>query len=87
MTDTPDGGTAIQRDLSRLEEWENRNLLKCEKGKCKVLHLGRNNTIHTDRLGADQLESRLAEVLVANKVNMSAMRCHDKEGQRPLRFH
>lgn len=30
---------AIQRDLVRLEEWTNRNLKKCNKGKYKVLPL------------------------------------------------
>ena len=60
VVDTPDGCNAIQRDLDRLEEWANRNLVKFDKGKCKVLHLGRNNPMHSDRLGARWLEGSLA---------------------------
>ena len=45
------------------------------KGKCKVLHLGRNNPMHQYMLGTAQLESSLAEkdleVLVDTRVNMS----------------
>ncbi|GAB0208906.1 mitochondrial enolase superfamily member 1 [Grus japonensis] len=43
------------------------------KGKCKVLHLERNNPMHQDMLGTAQLESSLAEkdlgVLVDTKLN------------------
>ena len=49
--DTPAGCAATRRDLDRLESWVERNLIKFNKGKCKALHLGRNNPPHQHRLG------------------------------------
>ncbi|KAK4829689.1 hypothetical protein QYF61_006064 [Mycteria americana] len=53
--------TAIQRDLKTLEKWDDRNLMKFNKEKYEVLHLGRNNPMHQYMLGATQLESSFAE--------------------------
>lgn len=40
----PDGCTAIQRHLNRLEKQADRTLMKFKKGKRKVLNLSRNNS-------------------------------------------
>jgi len=73
--DTPEGCAAIQCDLDRLESWAQRNLMKFNKGKCRVLHLGRNNPMHQNRVEANLLESRSVErdlgVLVYDRLTMS----------------
>jgi len=75
VVDTPEGCTAFQRVLDRLESWAERNLMKFNKGKRRVLLLGRNNTKHRYRLRADLLESSSVErdlgVLVDDKLIMS----------------
>ncbi|PKU31435.1 rna-directed dna polymerase from mobile element jockey-like [Limosa lapponica baueri] len=44
--DTSEGRTTLQEDLNRLEEWAKKNLMKVNKDKCKVLHLGKHNPGH-----------------------------------------
>jgi len=75
VVDSLEGCAVIQRDLDRLGSWAERNLMKFNKGKCRVLHLGRNNLMHQYLLGVDLLESSSVErdlgVLVDDRLTMS----------------
>ncbi|PKU39735.1 rna-directed dna polymerase from mobile element jockey-like [Limosa lapponica baueri] len=46
LADTPEGCAAIQWDLNSLESWAEKNLMRFNKGKHKVLHPGRKNSRH-----------------------------------------
>jgi len=61
VVDALEGCAAIQRDLNRPEKWAIRNLMQLSKGRRKVLYLGRNIPMYQHMLGANCLESRLAE--------------------------
>jgi len=73
VADTSEGHAAIQGGLGRLEKRADRNLMKFNKEKCKVLLLEMNDLMHQYMLGATQLENSLTEsVLRATKLTWTS---------------
>jgi len=85
VADTPDGQAAIQRAHQAGETaWQEPH--EVQKGKCKVLQLGRNNSMHQYMLGATHLESSLSEEDLRvprgqETEHKPAMCLHHKEGK------
>ena len=73
--DTVEGRDAIQRDINRFERWAQVNLMRFNKAKGKILHLGRRSPRHPYGLEGAVLENSRVEkdlgVLIDEKVNMS----------------
>ena len=61
---------AMLRDLNRLEKWAGRNLMKFNKGKCKVLHLEQIN----DWIESSSAEKDLGKLSMTQQCTLAAMK-------------
>lgn len=67
--DTPEGWDAIHRDLYSLEKWDDKNLIRFNKAKCKVLHMGQDNPDMS--IDWKKTEEKDLRVLMNEKLDMS----------------
>jgi len=57
VVDTLEGRNAIQRDLDSLERLACANLMKFNKAKCMILHMGQGSPKHKYRMDGEWIES------------------------------
>lgn len=55
--------------MEKLKKWENRFLMKFNKGKCQAKHLQIINALHKYSFGVHQLECGLTEKILGVMVN------------------
>ncbi|KAK4822414.1 LOW QUALITY PROTEIN: hypothetical protein QYF61_015161 [Mycteria americana] len=63
--------STLEQDLDKLEKWTHTNLVRFNKAKCKVLHLGRGKPWYQDRLAEEGIEKSQTRQygLAAQKAN------------------
>lgn len=72
----PGGCAAIPTDLTRLEKWVNKNLIKFNKGKCEVLHLRKKQPFAPGHAGDQQPGKQLCKTeagVLLDKLPMTAI--------------
>ena len=73
--DVPEGMKVLQRDLDRLDQWDEANSMRFNKARCQILLFGHNNPMQCYRHGEEWMESCPAEkelgMLVDSQLNMS----------------
>ena len=56
-----DGQSALQRDLTRVQEWADKWKMKFNVGKCKIMHIGNKNPRKVYEMGGTELQTTSAE--------------------------
>jgi len=89
-SDTPEEQDSVQRDLKKIKEWAFVNLMRFNKIKSKILHVGQGNHLYHYRLGHEEIESSPAkkdlEVLVDEKLDRSQHALASQKGNCILGF-